>query len=87
MPDAAPQRLRILRVEATIEPALGSGNLFGNIDGRFALNEQLGYAVPVKMTERYMNMNLGVVSSGEATYGNYRRFSVVTQEELTLRPR
>ncbi|HUP40505.1 MAG TPA: hypothetical protein VM115_10325 [Vicinamibacterales bacterium] len=82
-----PNTGRILRVEATIQPALGSGNLFGTIDVTFAQNEQLGYAVPVRMTERYMNMNLGVVSSGEATYGNYRRFSVKTEEQLKLAPR
>lgn len=82
-----PDTGRILRVEATIQPAMGPGNLFGTIDVAFAHNEQLGYAVPVKMTERYTNMNLGVVSSGEAIYGNYRRFSVVTEEELTLQPR
>jgi hypothetical protein len=78
---------RILRVEATIQPTLGVGNFYGTIDVAFAYNEQLGYAVPVKMTERYMNMSLEVVSSGEATYGNYRRFSVQTEEELRLAPR
>ena len=73
---------RIHRVEASIQPALGTGNFFGTIDVTFAYNERMGFAVPVKMTERYTNMNLDVVSSGEATYGNYRRFSVETERKI-----
>jgi hypothetical protein len=82
-----PDTGRILRVEATIQPAMGAGNFYGTIDVTFAQDARLGYSVPVKMTERYMNMNLDVVSSGEATYGNYRRFSVQTDEELRIAPR
>jgi hypothetical protein len=82
-----PDTGRILRVEATIQPAMGEGNFFGTIDVTFAHDTRLGFAVPVKMTERYMNMNLDVVSSGEASYSNYRRFSVQTEEELRVAPR
>jgi hypothetical protein len=81
-----PQTGRIHRVEASIQPALGTGNFFGTIDVTFAHDARLGFAVPVKMSERYTNMNLDVVSSGEATYGNYRRFSVETEEKLTVKP-
>ena len=82
-----PETGRIHRVEATIQPALGAGNFVGIIDVTFAHDRRMGFAVPAKMTERYTNTNLGVVSSGEATYGNYRLFSVHTKEELTLQPR
>jgi hypothetical protein len=82
-----PDTGRILRVEATIQPAIGAGNFHGTIDVTFAHDTRLGYSVPRTMTERYMNMNRDVVSSGEATYGNYRRFSVQTEEKLGVAPR
>jgi len=77
-----PMSGRIHRVEATIQPARGTGNFFGTIDVTFAHDARMGFAVPAKMTERYANMNLDVVSSGEATYSNYRRFTVDTNEQL-----
>jgi hypothetical protein len=73
---------RIHRVEATIQPAYRTGDFFGTIDVTFAHDARMGFAVPAKMTERYTNTNLVVVSSGEATYGNYRRFTVDTKESL-----
>jgi hypothetical protein len=80
-----PDTGRIQRVEATIQPAGGAANFFGTIDVTFAHDTRMGFAVPVRMIERYTNMNLDVMSSGEATYGNYRRFSVDTREEIGLR--
>ena len=78
---------RIHRVEATIQLRSGNATLEGTIDVRFAHDARLGFAVPAKMTERYANSSLGVVSSGEATYGNYRRFTVDTHEDLESDPR
>jgi hypothetical protein len=46
----------------------------------------MGFAVPSKMTERYTNRNLVTVSSGEATYSNYRRFTVDTEESIQIKP-
>ena len=77
-----PDTGRIHRVEATIQPALGTGKFFGTIDVTFAHDARMGFAVPARMTERYTNINLDVVCSGEATYANYRRFTVDTAEEL-----
>ena len=80
-----PKTGRIHRVEATIQPALGTGNFFGTIDVTFAHDARMGFAVPARMTERYTNMNLDVVSSGEATYANYRRFTVDTAEDIRVK--
>lgn len=76
---------RILRVEASVQPGFGAGNFIGTIDVTFNLDERLGFAVPSRMTEKYTNRNLVVVSSGEATYSNYRRFTVVTEENVVVK--
>lgn len=78
---------QIHRVEATVQPGFGTGNFIGTIDVSFAHDERMGFAVPARMSERYTNRNLVVVSSGEATYGNYRRFTVDTHEKLASDPR
>jgi hypothetical protein len=74
---------RILRVEASVEPGLG---VTGTIDVTFEFDERMGFAVPSKMSERYTNRNLVTVSSGEATYSNYRRFTVDTEENIQIKP-
>jgi hypothetical protein len=74
---------RVLRAEASIDPGFG---VTGTLDVTFELDEKMGFAVPAKMTERYTNRNLVVVSAGEATYTNYRRFTVDTQENIQLQP-
>jgi hypothetical protein len=73
---------QIHRVEATVQPGFGTRNFTGTIDVTFAQDARMGFAVPAKMSERYTNRNLVVVSSGEATYGNYRRFTVDTEEKI-----
>ena len=77
---------RILRAEATVQPGLGAGNFIGIIDVTFSHDEKLGFAVPSKMTEKYTNRNLVIVSSGEATYGNYRKFTVDVEEDVVESP-
>ncbi len=74
---------RILRAEASVEPGLG---VTGTIDVTFEFDERMGFAVPSKMSERYTNRNLVTVSSGEATYSNYRRFTVDTEENIQIKP-
>ena len=77
-----PEGGRILRADAAID--LGFG-VTGTLDVSFEYDERLGFAVPSKMTERYTNRNLVIVSSGEATYSNYRRFTVDTQESIQVK--
>ncbi len=74
---------RVLRADVVLE--LGFG-VTGTLDVTFEYDERLGFAVPSKMTERYTNRNLVAVSSGEATYSNYRRFTVDTEENIQLKP-
>jgi hypothetical protein len=76
---------RILRAEASVQPGFGAGNFIGTIDVTFALDEKLGFAVPARMTEKYTNRNLVVVSSGEATYSNFRRFTVDIEENVVVK--
>jgi hypothetical protein len=77
---------RLHRAEATVQAGLGNGNFMGTVDVRFAHDARMGFAVPATMSERYTNRNLAVVSSGEATYSNYRRFTVDTEEKLGADP-
>jgi len=74
---------RVLRAEANIDPGFG---VTGTLDVTFEFDEKMGFAVPAKMTERYTNRNLVVVSAGEASYSNYRRFTVDTEENIQVQP-
>lgn len=77
-----PESGRILRAQAIVEPGFG---VTGTLDVTFDVDARLGFAVPSKMTERYTNRNLVTVSSGEATYSNYRRFTVDTDENILVK--
>ena len=77
-----PETGRVLRGEAAVEPGMG---MTASIDVTFEHDPRLGLTVPAKMVERYINRNLLTVSSGEATYSNYRRFSVDTQENIPVK--
>jgi hypothetical protein len=74
---------RILRAECTLAPGYG---VTATLDVTFEHDGRLGFSVPSKMTERYTNRNLVNVSSGEATYTNYRRFTVDTEEKIQINP-
>ena len=75
---------RVFRVEATIHTGLSTGNIIGVIDVFFERDPRLDFWVPAKMYEKYMSgRNLVTASSGEATYTNYRRFTVHTEENLS----
>jgi len=62
--------------------------LFGNksaphqIVTTFKLDPDLGVAVPVDMTERYVFGSVEGEIQGHATYGQFRRFGVTTEERL-----
>ena len=73
---------RILRADLSVDPGLG---VTGTLDVTFEHDDRMGFAVPSKMTERYTNRNLVNVSTGEATYSNYRRFTVDTEENIQLK--
>lgn len=77
-----PDTGRVLRGEVTVEPAPG---VTATVDVTFEHDQRLGFSVPAKMVERYRNRNLVIVSSGEATYSNYRKFSVDTQENIPVK--
>jgi hypothetical protein len=74
---------RILRGDLSVDPGMG---VTGTLDVTFEHDDRMGFAVPSKMTERYTNRNLVNVSTGEATYSNYRRFTVDTEENIQLKP-
>jgi hypothetical protein len=52
------------------------------IDTRFAVDADLGIALPVEMTEAYLLGGSSIRT--EATYGRFRQFGVSTEETLTL---
>ena len=56
-----------------------SGNFSGTLTVDFENNARVGFWVPARMTETYINARQVEVSSGEATYTNYRRFTVDTR--------
>jgi hypothetical protein len=74
-----PETGRVARGEVAVEPAPG---VTATVEVSFEHDRRLGFAVPSRMIERYTNRNLVTVSSGEATYSNYRQFSVETRENL-----
>jgi hypothetical protein len=73
----------LLRAEIIMKAGLAAGNFISTIGVLFEQNPNLGFPVPFKLTEQYQNgRNLVVVASGEATYTNYRRFTVDTRENV-----
>lgn len=73
---------KILRGQVSVEPGMG---VTGTVDVTFALDSSVGFPVPSKMTERYTNRNFVTMSSGEATYSNYRKFTVDVEENIPLK--
>jgi hypothetical protein len=71
-----PQSGQILRVEATV---VSQQAVTCTVDVIFERDARLGFAVPVKMTERYANGYRVTVFWGDATYSNYRKFTVETK--------
>jgi hypothetical protein len=69
----------LLRAEAAVHVrggAVRTGDFTGTVDVTFGNDSRLGFWVPTAMTETYETTRLIVVSSGEATYSNYRMFTV-----------
>ena len=69
---------RVLRTELEIPN-------FCEIITEFAYREEFGVAVPVEMRERYL-LRLGATFQTVATYGDFRRFRVVTTEDVAMPP-
>jgi hypothetical protein len=72
---------RLMRAEAAVESGLTARDVNAKIQVTFQSEPRLGFWVPAKMTEEYQNKRLVTLSSGVATYSNYRKFSVDTYDE------
>jgi hypothetical protein len=69
----------LIEVEATVRTAgRASYDLVSKLTVKFALDPKLGFWVPAVMTERYETRRAAYIASGEATYSNYRLFTVDT---------
>ena len=71
----------LLRVEATISTPVNG--VTSTTDVTFQRDPKLGFWVPARMNEEYLDSRFARLSSGEATYTNYRQFTVDTNETLT----
>src|SRR5437764_7961675 len=77
----------LLRAEVTVStPASGAGAVSCTTDVAFERDAKLGFWVPSHMDEEYLNFRNARVSTGIATYTNYRRFIVDTNESLSPQP-
>jgi hypothetical protein len=73
---------RLMRAEAAVHApggAVRTGDFTGTVNVTFANESRLGFWVPAAMTETYETVRLTMVASGEATYSNYRMFTVDTR--------
>jgi len=66
----------LLKVEATIRTGKAPFDLISKVTVAFALDQKLGFWVPSAMTERYETRRAEYIASGDATYSNYRLFTV-----------
>jgi hypothetical protein len=72
----------LLRAEAAVLVRGGpvrTGDFTGTVNVTFGNESRLGFWVPTAMTEKYETTRFTMVSSGEATYSNYRMFTVDTR--------
>jgi hypothetical protein len=73
---------RLMRAEAAVHApggAVRTGDFTGTVSVTFSNESRLGFWVPTAMTETYETTRLTMVASGEATYSNYRIFTVDTR--------
>ncbi len=76
-----PSTGRLLRAQATIDSILPSvGRVNCQVDVTFQKPPQLDFWVPARMSERCFEGTS--MQQGEATYDNYRKFTVQTRESL-----
>jgi len=77
----------LLRAEVVVStPSAGSGSVSCTTTVVFERDTKLGFWVPARMDEEYLNSRMARVSSGQATYTNYRQFAVDTNESLSPAP-
>ena len=70
----------LLKVETTVVTVDRAQNdLVSKLTVTFATDEKLGFWVPSTMSERYLSRGGSFLASGEATYTNYRLFTVDTR--------
>ncbi len=69
-------------VETRLEARRGESS--GEIVVRYRSDPVLGLWVPVEMKETYTDRRLTVLADGKATYSNFRRFQVRTEEQLAV---
>jgi hypothetical protein len=74
-----PSTGRLLRVQATIGAISG---VRCEVDVTFEKAPQLDFFVPARMMERCFDG--AFVQEGEATYDNYRKFTVETRESVSI---
>ena len=70
---------RLMRAEAAVRApggAVRTGDFIGTVTVTFGNESRLGFWVPTAMTETYETTTFTMVASGEATYSNYRQFTV-----------
>jgi hypothetical protein len=77
---AEPDTGAIVRTELLVEDRGSNGRC--TVD--FAVDPRLGIRVPIKMTERYIAT--GETIDAIATYSDFRRFKVATDEKITKPP-
>ena len=75
-----PSTGRLLRAQATIDSLPSVGRVNCDVDVTFQKPPQLDFWVPATMTERCFDGTS--MQQGEATYDNYRKFTVQTRESL-----
>jgi hypothetical protein len=75
-----PSNGRLLRVQATIGSLPSQRRVDCNVDVTFAKAPQLDMWVPATMSERCFDG--AFAQEGEATYDNYRKFTVETRESV-----
>jgi hypothetical protein len=78
---------RLHRADITFRNAApGMGSFRASLNVTFQEDQRLHIWVPAKMVERYESSNIDYVG-GEATYTDYRRFGVNTEENFSSTPR
>ena len=77
---AEPGSGAIVRTELLVEDRSSKGT--STVD--FAMEPRLGIRVPIRMTERYTTT--GETVDAVATYSDFRRFTVATDEKITKPP-
>ncbi|MEW5982250.1 MAG: hypothetical protein AB1806_07750 [Acidobacteriota bacterium] len=71
---------------AVIESSLIADTKWGRAElkTKYRRDALLGFWVPAEMTEYYRSRSYATLADGRATYGNFRRFQVRTEQTITV---